>query len=141
MSKIIEVVAVLVQDASDNILLVRKKNTTTFIQPGGKPEPDEDIMTTAARELVEETGLVVAPTRFEFTGEHVANAANEPGFSIVAQCVRVRLNPGEEVAVQAANEIASAQWFTLDQAASIKAAPLFQEIILPQVRLELANRL
>lgn len=131
MSKIIRVVAVLVQDQDGNILLVRKKGTDTFIQPGGKPEPGEHTLTTAARELQEETGLVVGQERFDAIGEHVAAAANEPGFSIVAQCVRVRLAPGEEAGTKAAAEIAEATWFTPAAAAQIKAAPLFQDIILP----------
>ncbi|XBH22116.1 NUDIX domain-containing protein [Jonesiaceae bacterium BS-20] len=130
-ARVIHVVAVLVQDHADKILLVRKKGTDTFIQPGGKPEPGEDTLTTAARELVEETGLVISTDRFEVIGEHIAAAANEPGFSIVAQCVRVRLVKGEETQSKAAAEIAEATWFTPTAAAAIKAAPLFQDIILP----------
>lgn len=131
MEKVIHVVAVLVQDHGDNILLVPKKNTDTYIQPGGKPEAGEDTMATAVRELTEETGLVVGPDRMEFIGAFTAAAANEPGFEIVAQCVRVRLYPGEELLARAAAEIAEANWFTPAQAAIVKAAPLFQDIILP----------
>ena len=137
MEKIISVVAVLVQDSNDRILLVRKKNTEIFIQPGGKPEPGEETLTTAAREVVEETGLVIAQDRFEVIGEYSAPAANEPGFSIIAQCVRVRLAPGEECHAKAAAEIAEATWFTPTAAAAIKAAPLFQDIILPLAVAEL----
>ena len=137
MDKVIRVVAVLVQDHGDNILLVRKKNTDTYIQPGGKPEPGEDTTATAVRELVEETGLVVAPERMAFIGTFTAPAANEPGFSIVAQCVRVRLEPGEELLARADAEIAEANWFSPAQAALVKAAPLFQDTILPIVLREL----
>ena len=137
MEKVIHVVAVLVQDHGDNILLVRKKNTDTYIQPGGKPEAGEDTVTTAVRELVEETGLVVAPERMEFIGTFNAPAANEPGYNIVAQCVRVRLEPGEELLAKADAEIAEANWFSPAEAALVKAAPLFQDIILPIVLKEL----
>lgn len=136
MEQIIRVVAVLVQDSNDRILLVRKKNTDCFIQPGGKPEPGETTLQTAVRELAEETGLVVDPARLDIIGEFAAPAANEPGFSIVAQCVRVRLLPGEESGSAAAAEIAEATWFTPEAAAQIKAAPLFQDIILPIVHAE-----
>lgn len=128
---IIRVVAVLVQDHNDNILLVRKRNTDTFIQPGGKPEAGEETLDTAHRELLEETGLDLSTDRFKYIGSFTAPAANEPGFEIIAECVRVRLRTGEGSKVRADSEIAELNWFTPTQAATIKAAPLFQDIILP----------
>lgn len=129
--KNIHVVAVLVQDHDDNILLVRKRGTDTFIQPGGKPEAGENIAETASREVLEETGLELTADRFKTIGTFDAPAANEPGFSITADCVRVRLRPGEATKVLAANEIEQLAWFTPRQALDIKAAPLFKDIILP----------
>lgn len=129
--KTIHVVAVLVQDHDDNILLVRKRGTDTFIQPGGKPESGEAISETAHREVLEETGLDLDVERFKTIGKFEADAANEPGFTITADCVRVRLRPGEATKVLAANEIEQLAWFTPRQAMTIKAAPLFKDIILP----------
>ncbi len=137
--KVIHVVAILVQDFRDNILLVRKRNTDMFIQPGGKPEKGEDMFATGARELAEETSLRLAPEQFEFIGEFTAPAANEPGYSIVAQCLRVRLERGVELQVREANEIAQAEFFSPGSAQHITGAPLFKEIILPMVLAEQAN--
>lgn len=129
--KNINVVAVLVQDHDDNILLVRKRGTDTFIQPGGKPEADETVTETARREVLEETGLALNEDRFKSIGTFEAPAANEPGYSITAQCLRVRLRPGEGTKVLAEHEIEQVAWFTPRQAREIKAAPLFRDIILP----------
>lgn len=128
---LIRVVAVLVQDHDDNILLVRKRGTQTYIQPGGKPEAGEDTLTTAHREVLEETGLDLDTDRFKTIGVYTAPAANEPGMSIEAQCLRIRLRPGEARKVLAGNEIEQVSWFTPRQSLEVKAAPLFKEIILP----------
>jgi 8-oxo-dGTP pyrophosphatase MutT (NUDIX family) len=130
----IHVVAVLVQDHDDNILLVRKRGTETFIQPGGKPEHGESIAETAQREVLEETGLNFDTNRFKTIGTFDAPAANEPGFTITADCLRVRLRPGESAKVLADAEIEQLAWFTPRQAAEdINAAPLFKDIILPMI--------
>ncbi len=129
----IHVVAVLVQDHDDNILLVRKRGTEIFIQPGGKPEHGESIAETAHREVLEETGLNLDTSRFKTIGTFDAPAANEPGFTITADCLRVRLRPGESAKVLADAEIEQLAWFTPRQAADINAAPLFKDIILPMI--------
>lgn len=41
------------------LLVVRKRGSSVFLSPGGKPEPGEDSLRTLARELEEETGLRV----------------------------------------------------------------------------------
>ncbi|WP_435300484.1 NUDIX hydrolase [Timonella sp. A28] len=133
------VVAVLVQDHNDNILLVRKKNTDTYIQPGGKPELGEDTLHTAQREIHEETGLSIPLDRFSYIGSFQAPAANEPGYTIHAECVRARLHPSEHTTVQAAAEIEHITWTAPQHAARLKTAPLFSEIILPLVLDELSH--
>ncbi|WP_029068523.1 NUDIX hydrolase [Jonesia quinghaiensis] len=127
----ITVVAALVLDHDENLLLVRKHDTTTFIQPGGKPDAGESVTQTAARELAEETGLELPPERFIETGTINTKAANEPGHSLTAHCVTVRLLPGEGTTISAAAEIAEILWATPQHAVTLSIAPLLRDHVLP----------
>jgi 8-oxo-dGTP diphosphatase len=55
-SEPISIVAALVRDEAGRVLLVRKRGTTVFMQPGGKRDAGEDDVTALARELDEELG-------------------------------------------------------------------------------------
>lgn len=59
------------------ILLVRKRGTTMFMQPGGKPEPGESALQTIIREIREELGLSFTGDELRFDGEWLGPAANE----------------------------------------------------------------
>lgn len=83
--KIIRIAAALLIGADGRTLLVRKRGTQAFMQPGGKIEPGEPAAQALARELEEELGLIVDPAQAEFLGEFTAPAANEPGFEVNCQ--------------------------------------------------------
>jgi 8-oxo-dGTP pyrophosphatase MutT (NUDIX family) len=53
----------IVYDASGSILLVRHRDDAIWSTPGGVIEPDETPADAVAREVWEETGLVVEPQR------------------------------------------------------------------------------
>ena len=55
----IEVVAALISNAAGRVLLVRKRGTAAFMQPGGKRDPGEDDVTALSREIAEELGCSV----------------------------------------------------------------------------------
>jgi 8-oxo-dGTP diphosphatase len=57
----IEIVAALIRDSAGRVLLVRKRGTTAFMQPGGKRDSGEDDITALAREVDEELGCRLVP--------------------------------------------------------------------------------
>lgn len=79
------VVAVaLLWNEAGRLLCVRKRNSTTFILPGGKIAPGEHSLETVMRELQEELELTVTSEELTFLGRYRAPAANEPGHWVVA---------------------------------------------------------
>lgn len=55
----IVVSALVIRNSLGEVLTVRKRGTTGFMLPGGKPEPGETAEETARREAAEELGLVL----------------------------------------------------------------------------------
>lgn len=125
----IRVSAAVITDAAGRLLLVRKSGTTAFMQPGGKPEAGETPAQTLVRELAEEIGLVLSPDELAPLGEFRAQAANEPGFTVVADVFRVGI--GDQVPVPDA-EIAELRWITRAEASDIEVAPLAAAHFLPE---------
>ncbi|GLJ78362.1 NUDIX hydrolase [Microbacterium imperiale] len=126
--RVVHVSAAVVTDGAGRTLLVRKRGTERFMAPGGKPEPGETAAQALARELHEELGAEVAASELVYLGRFESEAANEPGFRVVAEAFAVRLDP-ERVA--AAAEIAEARWLTADEAGQLPLAPLSTEHLLP----------
>ena len=124
----IHVSAAVITDAAGRALVVRKRGTTTFMQPGGKPEPGESAAATLARELREEIGVNLSPLALEYVGVFEADAANEPGHRVIAEVFRVTLEPGD---VAALAEIAELRWITPEDVDSLALAPLSTEYLLP----------
>jgi len=56
-------VSIVVRDDEDRVLLVRHENDGRWMTPGGAVEPAEIPAEAAVREMWEETGLLVEPTR------------------------------------------------------------------------------
>ncbi|PBQ22099.1 DNA mismatch repair protein MutT [Pseudomonas congelans] len=125
--KIIRIAAALLIGADGRTLLVRKRGTQAFMQPGGKIEPGEPAAQALARELEEELGLIVDPAKAVFLGEFAAPAANEPGFEVNCQLYEVRT---DAQAVPAA-EIEEVLWVDADSHAGLQLAPLTRDLILP----------
>ncbi|SOQ02194.1 hypothetical protein CFBP4215_03976 [Pseudomonas syringae pv. syringae] len=123
--KIIRIAAALLIGADGRTLLVRKRGTQAFMQPGGKIEPGEPAAQALARELEEELGLSVDPAQAVFLGEFTAPAANEPGFEVNCQLYEVRT---DAEAVPAA-EIEEVLWVDADSHAGLQLAPLTRDLI------------
>ena len=123
----IRIAAALLMGEDGRMLLVRKRGTRAFMQPGGKIEPHEEPAAALVREIHEELGLVVPRTAVRYLARHFAPAAHEPGFSVDAQVFLVVI--AEEVAPAA--EIEEILWIDPATPPDIAMAPLTRDHILP----------
>lgn len=135
----IEISSVILLDPDGRLLLVRKRGTTSFIQPGGKPEAGEQPLDAAVREVAEELGLRLAPQRLAFIGRYDEQAANEPDHRVAAHAFTARLSAAEAAAAQHAAEIEEARWVTISEAEKLTLAPLTRHHFLPLVAAGLAR--
>ena len=126
MSAPIEGVAAVIRDEHGRYLLVRKHNTSVFMQPGGKREPGEDDATALARELHEELGLFIVPGSVRPFGTFRARAANEAGRDVIAAVYDLAVSG---VAVARA-EIAEILWYDPASPQAVAVAPLSRDHIL-----------
>ncbi len=78
---IISAVAALIRDPDGRVLLVRKRGTEAFMQPGGKREVGENDAAALSREIAEELSCRVRDASAHALGVFDCPAANEPGFS------------------------------------------------------------
>jgi 8-oxo-dGTP diphosphatase len=107
------------------MLVVRKRNTAHFMQPGGKLETDETPLQTLARELKEELGCVLVDANF--CGIFSASAANEPGQIVEAALYRVRV----EGVVKLGAEIEELAWLDPQLPTDLRLAPLTRDYVVP----------
>lgn len=126
----ITVTALCLIDEAGRLLLVRKRGTTLFMQPGGKPEPGETPAETGARELLEELGLRVGPEDLSLLGTWAGSAANEADTRLVAT---VFLCPLTADPLPSA-EIEELAWLDLGDAAGRRdLAPLLVDYVIPRL--------
>ena len=133
--KVIQIAAALLIGTDGRTLLVRKRGTTAFMQPGGKIEPGEPPAVALARELEEELGLLIDPAQAGYLGSFAAPAANEPGFEVRCELFEVRI-AGDVVP---AAEIEEVVWISADSHPELSLAPLTRDSILPIYREMLAT--
>jgi len=124
---VIRIVAALVQDDAGRVLLVRKRGTRAFMQPGGKLRDSESHPAALERELKEELGCSVRPGSPAFLGTFLAPPANETGCMVEAALYRVEVVG----TVSAAAEIEEIAWVRPEPPHQIELAPLTRESVLP----------
>lgn len=130
MTAVIRIVAAVVLDERDRLLVVRKRGTTAFMQPGGKIEPGEQPIEALAREVREELGVGFVLSEARDLGHHDAVAANEPGHRVAADLFLVSLDG--EPWPQA--EIAEMTWIDPHAPGDVELAPLTRDTVLALVR-------
>ncbi|AND90336.1 NUDIX hydrolase [Bradyrhizobium diazoefficiens] len=123
----IRIAAALMSRSDGRVLLVRKKATESFMQPGGKIETGEHPQDALRRELSEELGIDIDPSEMTYVGRYTAPAANEPGRQVDAEVFRIviahRVAPGAEI-----EEIL---WLDPSTPGAVKLAPLTRDNLLP----------
>jgi 8-oxo-dGTP diphosphatase len=123
----IEIAVALLCRRDGRTLVVRKRGTTTFIQPGGKLEPGERPVDALCRELEEELGLRVSAADLTFAGSYDGVAVNEPGFTVVAHAFRITV----DTALAATAEIEELAWIDPANPGDIVLAPLTRDRFFP----------
>ena len=128
--KIIRIAAAVLIGPDGRTLLVRKRGTPAFMQPGGKIEAHEQPIKALIRELEEELALVIDPASATYLGHFSAPAANEPGFEVQAELFLLHIGQ----AVAPAAEIEEVQWIDPKGDGGLMLAPLTRDVILPFYR-------
>lgn len=126
----IVVSAVTLHDCDGRVLTVRKRGTSIFMQPGGKPDPGESPEACALREVHEELGLALDPRLLELTGVHRTAAANEAGRPLLATVFshpHLASTSAPEVVPEA--EIEEVRWLDPREPLPDDIAPLLRSIV------------
>lgn len=129
MSKIIYIAAACITDSDNRLLVVRKKGSAIFMQPGGKIERSEQPLETLVREIKEELDIDLPIHLANYVGSFEAPAANESGYQVKAELFRVKLT--QRLEVYPCAEIEEVRWITAKDVDHINMAPLMHKYVLP----------
>lgn len=132
---VVRIVAAILLDREGRTLLVRKRGTEAFMQPGGKRAEGETSLAALSREIEEELGCRLAPESFRPLGRFSAPAANEPGWTVEAELFAAELRCG----IRPGGEIEEAVWINPEREDAMILAPLTRDHALPLARQLNAN--
>jgi 8-oxo-dGTP diphosphatase len=124
---IIRVVAAVIRDEAGRVLLVRKRGTQAFMQPGGKRDVGESDVAALTREIDEELGCRVIAQSACPLGVFDCASANEPGFRVQAAVYAVEVE-GE---AKPRAEIDDMIWADPAALPDVPLAPLTRDHVLP----------
>jgi len=122
----IVVAAVTIRDDAGRVLTVRKRGTSRFMHPGGKPETGESMIDTAIRECAEELGIVIGRNQLREVGVWHTAAANEPGHDLESTVFEYT---GPPIDPSAAAEIDEIRWVTPSEVSGDDYAPLLISVL------------
>jgi 8-oxo-dGTP diphosphatase len=126
---VIRIAAAVIVDEQGRTLLVRKRGTRAFMQPGGKLGVGELAPEALAREIREELGCGIRGESRPL-GLFRAPAANEAGSIVEAELFAIKLDG----AIAPAAEIEEARWHDANDLISCDLAPLTRDHVLPFIR-------
>src|SRR5262249_52766858 len=109
------------------LLVLRKKGTSSYILPGGKPEGGEDDLQTLVREIQEELGCGVDPLSITFLGAFSDTAADIQDATVTIRLYEAKLigNPSPRA------EIETMKWYCPKRNSRGSLAPSLQNQIVP----------
>ena len=128
-SRVIRIVAAIILNADERMLLVRKRGTLAFMQPGGKIEAGESSAEALVRELSEEVGVALSVDSLAWVGRFGAAAANEAGFTVDCDVFFVRVDERGAVAA----EIEELAWVDPRAMDHLVLAPLTADVLRPHI--------
>ena len=127
---IIRIVAALVLRRDCRTLLVRKRGTASFMQPGGKLTQSETPLLALQREIREELGCGLLAGSESALGRFTAPAANEVGFAVEADLYLATL-AGDAIPQAEIEEVVWTDAFAPEHG---PLAPLTERHVLPIAR-------
>src|SRR6266404_696373 len=117
--------ALLVRDEANRILLGKRNKDPqrgSWVIPGGRIEAFETIADAAAREIQEETGLIVE-VRDQFGVYEIINPPNEHRLIIYSWGTLIGGTP------KASDDLSELKFFTLDELGQVPTTPLVRKVL------------
>ncbi|MBJ6132329.1 NUDIX domain-containing protein [Ochrobactrum sp. Q0168] len=93
--KTIRIAAAIIRDEAGRFLLVRKRGSTIFFQPGGKIDAGEQPEAALVREIEEELGIPIDASQLRYAAKMSAPAANEVDAIVEAELFHLTLKDGQ----------------------------------------------
>lgn len=119
---IIKYAAIIIRN--HKILLVRKKGTSVFISPGGKPEFGETPEDCLRREIHEELGTEMLSS-VKYRTDYSVSAFEQEPIKIVSCLVEVASDPVPS------SEIEELKWVSVNEVATISVGSIFRDAVIP----------
>ena len=126
----IQIAAGLVVGGGGKLLLMRKRGTQPFIQPGGRVQPGERPIDALRREMKDELGVIISASSPMPLGHFSAPAANDPSYVTEADVFKLALIQSPTPA----GEIEEVIWVAPEQASLLNLCALTRDHLLPLFR-------